>query len=343
MRMSLSAILLSCCVLGLGAQERVLELGQLSDADKVPGRTFDIRVTGDDRGGVWGTDIYTADSHIPAAAVHAGVLRPGETRVVRIQFLAGQNRYLGSVRNGVRSSDWAAYPLSFQFLPLEANLPPQRPVTAKGNRLIVLGEVFRLNDFPLPVGASCVMRVTGATDGRVWGSGVYTSDSDVPTAAVHAGLLRPGEVGLIQMVIEAGQPRYRGSVQNGVNSLDYGSWNLSYRLRKVQHEGEILEARLGSVPVERFPEALPGRSFVVLVVGQTTGVVWGTEIYTADSDLGAAAVHAGLLSVGQTGYVRVRVLPGQQSYRGSLANGIQSRDWRNYTLSFSLEPVEGAQ
>ena len=41
--------------------------------------TLVCEVTGSSQGTVWGTDLYTDDSSIPAAAVHAGVLKDGET------------------------------------------------------------------------------------------------------------------------------------------------------------------------------------------------------------------------------------------------------------------------
>ena len=66
-------------------------------------------------GNVWGTDIYTDDSSICEAAVHAGVIgRDGGT--VHYERLGGQQSYRGSVRNGVSSSDYAAWPGSFRFV-----------------------------------------------------------------------------------------------------------------------------------------------------------------------------------------------------------------------------------
>ena len=73
------------------------------------------------------------------------------------------------------------------------------------------------------------------------------------------------------------------------------------------------------------------------VVGNPQGAVWGSEVYTSDSHLAAAAVHAGVLQPGQKGVVTVRILPGQQSYRGTAANGVTSRDWGKWNLSFTVE------
>src|SRR5205823_4787332 len=45
------------------------------------------------------------------------------------------------------------------------------------------------------VGSEPLFRVTGRTDGSIYGTDVYTSDSKLATAAVHAGVLRAGETG----------------------------------------------------------------------------------------------------------------------------------------------------
>lgn len=80
--------------------------------DKI-GKTFSFRVTGSATGSVWGTGIYTADSTLAAAAVHAGALKPGETNVVRVRMMAGRSRYAGSTRNGVTTGAWTSYPASY--------------------------------------------------------------------------------------------------------------------------------------------------------------------------------------------------------------------------------------
>jgi hypothetical protein len=80
-----------------------------------------------------------------------------------------------------------------------------------------------------------------------------------------------------------------------------------------------------------------GKVFHFEVVGNPQGAVWGTEVYTSDSRLAAAAVHAGVLQIGQKGVVTVRVLPGQKSYQGSTANGVTSRDWGKWSLSYTVE------
>lgn len=79
------------------------------------GQTFQFTVTAALSGAVWGTDVYTDDSSVASAAIHAGVLRAGETKTVTITILAGQNSYSASTRNSVISSSWGAWAGSYSF------------------------------------------------------------------------------------------------------------------------------------------------------------------------------------------------------------------------------------
>ena len=82
---------------------------RIQDLCETPGTTYYFRVTGAIDGSVWGTDVYTGDSVLAAAAVHAGVVKPGETAVVRITVMSPLALYHGSVRNGVTSHDYGRF------------------------------------------------------------------------------------------------------------------------------------------------------------------------------------------------------------------------------------------
>jgi hypothetical protein len=65
------------------------------------GKTFQFRVIGSNRGPVWGTDIYTADSHLATAAVHAGAVEVGEEGIVSVTVVdMSKLPVKGSPRNG---------------------------------------------------------------------------------------------------------------------------------------------------------------------------------------------------------------------------------------------------
>jgi hypothetical protein len=71
----------------------------------------------------------------------------------------------------------------------------------------------------------------GCTDGSaVWGTGVYTGDSAICAAAVHAGIISAADGGEVLASYAPGQDSYLGSTQNDVTTNDYGSWGNSFTL-----------------------------------------------------------------------------------------------------------------
>ena len=104
------------------------------------GAVFQFTVTGATTGAVWGTDVYTDDSAVATAAVHAGVLAVGETKTVTVTILPGQAGYTASTRNAVKASAWGAWAGSYSFAgagavavsATGANVATARPALAPG-------------------------------------------------------------------------------------------------------------------------------------------------------------------------------------------------------------------
>lgn len=206
------------------------------------GKTFRFRVVGNSAGYVWGSDVYTADSWLATAAIHAGALVPGEQGVVEVTMLPGQPRYTGSSRNGVVSGPWEAYSGSFRVTSLtregRPTVPPTPAPRSYPSRLPSERLDGRYPDgTPLAYrgqkGEVIALEVTGsaATEAAmIWGTDVYTDDSPVATVAVHAGILRPGQKGRVRITILDGRVSYEGSTRHGVTSAPYGPWGGSYRI-----------------------------------------------------------------------------------------------------------------
>lgn len=74
------------------------------------GKVYKFRITANPGGAVWGTNTYTLDSYLPAAAVHAGALKAGETGVVKVRMIQSPNIFVGSQQNGVMSNGYGQYP-----------------------------------------------------------------------------------------------------------------------------------------------------------------------------------------------------------------------------------------
>lgn len=84
-----------------------------------------------------------------------------------------------------------------------------------------------------PVGATYYFRVTGEAAGPLWGTDVYTGDSAIAVAAVHAGLVKAGESAVLKVIVEKPLARYAGSTRNGVTSHDFGPFATAFRIAAV--------------------------------------------------------------------------------------------------------------
>lgn len=98
--------------------------GNLSRYGSQIGQTFYFDVIGKANGTAWGTDVYTSDSSLAAAAVHAGVLKEGQRGVVRVTIVKSPESFQGTERNGIRTLDFGSYPVSYKVrrpLPSDTN------------------------------------------------------------------------------------------------------------------------------------------------------------------------------------------------------------------------------
>jgi hypothetical protein len=73
------------------------------------------------------------------------------------------------------------------------------------------------------IGASYYFRVTGETDGTIWGTDIYTGDS----------ALKPGQTAVIKITVEAPLSAYQGSLRNGIASHDFARFGSAYRLSAI--------------------------------------------------------------------------------------------------------------
>jgi hypothetical protein len=168
--------------------------------------------------------------------------------------------------------------------------------------------------------ADHVCSCTGSERGSVWGSGPYTSDSNICAAAIHAGVIGP-QGGQVRAVGAPGQQSYTGSIQNGVQTSNWGSYGSSFRIEPMRAAVEACRA-------------FPGGAgpYVCGCAGNEQGSVWGSGPYTSDSNLCTAARHAGVIGTAG-GTITVLGLGGLGAYTGSEANGVRTSNWGSYGSS----------
>jgi hypothetical protein len=166
------------------------------------------------------------------------------------------------------------------------------------------------------------------TIGSVYGTGIYTDDSRVCSAAVHAGLITLASGGKVTIKILPGRASYRGSTRHGVTSSSYGAWTGSYSfvVAPSAPTGPILNGgKTWKATAVAFQGKIGSRYRYSCPPGGKLGPVRGTKVYAANSSVCSAAVHAGKITVTRGGKVVILMQAGRSSYAGTIKNGVTSR------------------
>jgi hypothetical protein len=97
----------------------------------------------------------------------------------------------------------------------------------------------------LAVGASTTLVCPAgcSPSGRLWGTDVYTDDSQVCLAARHAGVIGQ-EGGAFTLTIGAGEGGYAASTRHGVAAARWGSWGRSFGVTPAAGPAVVGDASL---------------------------------------------------------------------------------------------------
>ena len=71
-------------------------------------------------------------------------------------------------------------------------------------------------------------KITGSTEGTVWGDGIYTDDSNIAKAAVLEGKCKIGENCTVCIKIIESKSSYGSCTKNGISTSSWGHWDGSY-------------------------------------------------------------------------------------------------------------------
>ena len=323
------------------------------------GQRFTFLVKAKKDGKIWGgkNNIYTDDSDLATASCHSGAQVAGNVDKVVVEIVADQGSYPSLTQNGITSNKYGAWKGAYKIIGV-----PTTKVTDPD-----------MSKYRSKNGEMVIVRVTGRTSGTVYGQNSsygYMDKSDLATAAVHAGLLKPGETGTLYVRIKSGSEKYEAVLKNGVQSRSYGKSEGNFKIRKctdiTSANGTNITGNSGNTgnsggttstsgnntggnntsttSVPNAPSHMlsyrgqNGKVYTFKVTGSTSGRIWGGEnnIYTDDSYIATAAVHAGLVKAGQTGTIKVKILPGQSSYSSIERNGVTSYKNNGYGGSYQL-------
>ena len=168
---------------------------------------------------IYGTYIYSFDSPACIAAIHAGVLKTGESGKLLIRALPGFPFYQGTMQYEIQSTSIDKSDYSFSV----EQAPPVIQIDCK--------ETASIPQFAGTLGMKFLVRCPencSKIPHNVFGNNLYSGDSSICQSAIHAGALndRGGEV---QFMIEPGQKLYFGIRAFGIDSKERDSYVKSIK------------------------------------------------------------------------------------------------------------------
>lgn len=187
----------------------------------------------------------------------------------------------------------------------------------------------------------------GDATSSVWGTGIYTDNSQICSAAVHAGAITPATGGQVTIEIRPGEANYSGSTQNGVSSQDWGPFDGSFVIISKSGKNGKTTPSSGSQSGEpadwstsatNLRELTGSRATFACPPGEPTGSVWGFSLYTDNSSICTAGAQLGVIDPAVGGAVTIEIWPGAPAYFGSTRNEITSADWGEFDGSFVIVP-----
>jgi hypothetical protein len=191
--------------------------------------------------------------------------------------------------------------------------------------------------------------VTGEAGKNVWGTDVYPIFSEIATAVVHAGVLKEGETGVVKATIVEGIDT-PPSTRNGITSQPCGkNESGAYKVEKTNLPVPDLPTPTPTITPAPTPFATPsltapgnepGKTHSFKLRGSSRGNLYGTNVYTIDTNLAAAAVHAGVLKDGEEGMVKVTMLPPAGDHKASTQNGVTSSAWNAVGPCYKIEKAK---
>lgn len=176
--------------------------------------------------GIFGTDFYPSDSPICLAALHAGkITKDGGT--ITIQLNAGQSKYSGSQRNGVKSADLPRTGRSIMFVDQSNAAEADRirlahiPRVSWDTKFTSTGFAYR-HLVGQRLTFQCPAAPSNLKPRLIYGTDHYDFASRVCHAALHAGAITK-EGGVVTVQIDPAVSRLVGSIRNGVETKGKGS------------------------------------------------------------------------------------------------------------------------
>ncbi len=326
--------------------------------DKI-GKRFTFLVKAKKDGKIWGgkNKIYTDESDLATASYHSDIQNAGNVDKVVVEIVADQGSYPSLTQNGITSNKYGKAKGAFKIIGV--------PTTEVTNT-----DMSKYRD---KKNEMVKVRVTGRTSGIIYGKNSgngYSDNSDLATAAVHAGFLKPGQTGTLFVRIKGPEDSHEAVLSNDVQSRKYGKSGGTFKIFRSRDTTPVNNPPSGnnnssyntsgnsggstttttsgtSTSTTSVPEAPAnltsyrdkiGKRFTFWVKAKKDGKIWGgkNNIYTDDSDLATASCHSGAQVAGNVDKVVVEIVADQGSYPSLTQNGITSNKYGAWKGAYKI-------
>lgn len=106
------------------------------------------------------------------------------------------------------------------------------PLTNKDRDITPIGWDTSAGGFTGATGRTHTFRCPAeGTAQPIYGSDIYTDDSSICTAAVHAGLISLKRGGVVSIEIRPGRATYGSTTRHGIKSINFGQYGRSFVVR----------------------------------------------------------------------------------------------------------------
>lgn len=181
---------------------------------------------------LYGTDLYAAGS-ICEAAAHSGLITVGSGGIVTLVIDGEYGPFIGSLRNGISTSDWGGKMEAFRFVATPSSpssVPPVRPQLIRWDTApsMFVGRIGQ------PIALRCPPNGTvHANSHALYGTDTYWGDS-ICEAAAHSERITVKDGGVINVVFIGEFGPFVGSVRHGISTSDWGGTLQAFRFVDIQ-------------------------------------------------------------------------------------------------------------
>ena len=180
-----------------------------------------------------GTGTYGSASAISYAAVHDGLITYNQGGRVEYEILYGDDPIPGSTQNGLTTNDLTWEGFRYTFIGVTPYIPPTETELAAQAAAVQGDWTVPMDGLNVDVTPGTELSVycppnIGFPDRGAAGTDLYSGESNVCAAAIHRGLFRIFEGGLVSLIALGPQPQFFASHRNRQHSFNGGPYPSSF-------------------------------------------------------------------------------------------------------------------